>query len=75
MDLKRLHPTENQNEVAAERVELLLERFTQRKNSMPALLSVFGGSYAVVQLQQGLEGHGAQLLVRLRSERRFYADP
>jgi DDE superfamily endonuclease len=36
---------------------------------------VFDAGYDPVQLQQGLKGHDAQLLVRLRLGRRFYADP
>jgi hypothetical protein len=73
LDLRRLHPTENQNEVATERVRSLLERLPQREGSAP--LFVFDAGYDPVQLQQGLEGSGVQLLVRLRSGRRFYADP
>jgi len=75
MDLGRLHPSENQNEVAAGRVRSLCERLDQRKEKKSAPLFVFDAGYDPVQLQQGLEGHGAQLLVRLRSGRRFYADP
>jgi hypothetical protein len=75
MGLRRLRPTENQNKAATERVKLLLERFSQRKNRAAVPLVVFDAGYDPVQLQQGLEGHGGQLLVRLRSRRRFYADP
>ena len=75
MDLRRLHPSENQNEVATERVRSLCERLAQRKESSSAPLFVFDAGYDPVQLQQGLEGSGVQFLVRLRSGRRFYADP
>ncbi len=74
MDLRRLHPSENQNEVAPGQVRSLCEQLDQRKESS-APLFVFDAGYDPVRLQQGLEGHGAQLLVRLRSGRRFYADP
>jgi DDE superfamily endonuclease len=74
MDLRRLHPTENQNELATAQVRSLCERLDQRKEGA-APLFVFDAGYDPVQLQQGLEGSGVQLLVRLRSGRRFYADP
>lgn len=38
-------------------------------------LFVFDAGYDSVKLQQGLDGHRAQMLVRLRSGRCFYADP
>jgi hypothetical protein len=73
MDARRLHPTENQNEVATEQVKSLLERLPQREESAP--LFVFDAGYDPIQLQQSLEKCCAQLLVRLRSGRCFYADP
>src|SRR5215207_1046918 len=74
MDLRRLHPTENQNEVAIWQVRSLCERLDPSKESSVPLF-VFDAGYDPVQLQQGLDGSGVQLLVRLRSGRRFYADP
>lgn len=72
MDLERVHPTENANEVAAEQVKQLLGRLPERND---APLFVFDAGYDPVRLQQRLEGCGAQMLVRLRSGRCFYADP
>ena len=75
VDLRRLHPSENQNKGATGQVRSLCERLARRKESSSAPLFVFDAGYDLVQLQQGLEGSGAQLLVRLRAGRRFYADP
>jgi hypothetical protein len=77
MDLRRVRPTENTNEVAAEQVKgLLLRRSGERDDGgggMP--LFVFDAGYDPMRLQQSLEGCQAQLLVRLRAGRCFYADP
>lgn len=74
MDIKRVRPLENPNEVAAEQVKgLLLRRLPQREEKAP--LFVFDAGYDPVQLQQGLEYCRAQILVRLRAGRCFYADP
>lgn len=72
MDLERVHPSENANEVAAEQVKQLLRRLPERND---APLFVFDAGYDPVRLQQRLEGCGAQMLVRLRSGRCFYTDP
>jgi hypothetical protein len=72
MDLERVHPSENANEVAAEQVKQLLRRLPERND---APLFVLDAGYDPVRLQQRLEGCGAQMLVRLRSGRCFYADP
>lgn len=72
MEARRVHPSENTNEIAAEQVKGLLDRLPEG-DSPP--LFVFDAGYDPVQLQQGLEGCHAQLLVRLRAGRRFYADP
>jgi DDE superfamily endonuclease len=72
MDLERVHPSDNANEVATEQVKQLLRRLPERKD---APLFVFDAGYDPVRLQQRLEGCRAQMLVRLRSGRCFYADP
>jgi hypothetical protein len=72
MDLRRLYPTENQNEIATGQVEFLLERLATN-GAVP--LFVFDAGYDPVQIQQGLGDSRAQLLVRLRAGRCFYADP
>lgn len=71
-DVVRLHPTENTNVIAAEQVKALLGRLPREK-AIP--LFIFDAGYDPVQLQQGLEGCSAQILVRLRAGRCFYADP
>jgi hypothetical protein len=72
VDAARVRPTENANAVAVEQVEALLARASERGDDS---LFVFDAGYDPVQLQRGLEGRGAQILVRLRAGRCFYADP
>ncbi|MDQ3928477.1 MAG: transposase [Chloroflexota bacterium] len=65
MEARRLHPSENTNEIAAEQVKGLLDRLPEGDS---APLFVVDAGYNPVQLQQGLEGCCAQLLlVRLRA--------
>jgi hypothetical protein len=73
MDVMRVQPKQNANEVAAEQVKGLLHRLPEREEEAP--LFVFDAGYDPVQLQQGLEGYRVQILVRLRAGRCFYADP
>jgi|tagenome__1003787_1003787.scaffolds.fasta_scaffold20765864_1 hypothetical protein len=74
MDLRRVRPTENTNEVAAEQVKgLLLGRLGEWDDNVP--LFVFDAGYDPMQLQQSLEGYRVQILVRLRAGRCFYAEP
>jgi hypothetical protein len=73
MEARRVRPSENTNEVAAEQVKGSLDRLPEGDG--PPLF-VFDAGYDPVRLQRGLEGRRAQLLVRLiRAGRRFYADP
>jgi hypothetical protein len=72
MDVRRLSPEANPNEVAAEQVERFVRRLEEQE-SVPLL--VFDAGYDPVGIQQGLDGCRAQLLVRLRAGRCFYADP
>lgn len=72
MDVRRVHPTEDENAVAAEQVRDLVGRIPQEGASP---LFVFDAGYDPVKLQKLLEDHEAQLLVRLHSNRIFYADP
>ncbi len=72
MDVRRVHPCENANAVAVEQIKSLLDR-EPRRDLAP--LFVFDAGYDPVQLSQGLEGTEASILVRLRSDRCFYADP
>ncbi len=72
MDVRRVHPTEHPNAVAVEQVVALLKRLPPSER---APLFVFDAGYDSLQLQQALTAYRADLLVRLRSDRCFYADP
>jgi hypothetical protein len=72
MDVRRVHPVENPNEIAMRQVKRLLGLLPEQ-GGLP--LFVFDAGYDPVQLQQGLEEDYAQMLVRLRAGRCFYADP
>jgi DDE superfamily endonuclease len=73
VDMRRVRPEENANAIAAEQVKALLVRLPPPREAIP--LFVFDAGYDPVQLQRGLEGRPAQILVRLRGGRCFYADP
>ena len=72
LDARRVRPEEDANDVAVEQVKDLLER-SSRRGAPP--LFVFDAGYDPVKLQRGLEGRRAHVLVRLHSNRAFYADP
>ncbi len=75
MDVRRVHPLESPNQIAVRQVKRLLGLLPKREG-LP--LFVFDAGYDPVQLQRGLEGNYvdyAQMLVRLRAGRCFYADP
>ncbi len=72
VDVRRVHPAENPNAVAAEQIASLVGR---GEGAHSAPLFVFDAGYDPVQLTQGLAGVPAAILVRLRSDRCFYADP
>jgi len=72
MDARRVRPEEDANDVAVEQAKDLLERLSRR--GAPPLF-VFDAGYDPVKLQHGLEGQRAHVLVRLHSNRAFYADP
>ncbi len=73
VDVRRVHPCENPNAVAVEQIKSLLDRELHPPDLAP--LFVFDAGYDPMQLSQGLEGTQAPILVRLRSDRCFYADP
>jgi hypothetical protein len=73
VDVERLRPTQDANEVAAEQVRALLRRSREEEGAAP--LFVFDAGYDPAKVQQGLEGCSVQILVRLRAGRRFYAGP
>jgi DDE superfamily endonuclease len=72
VDVERLRPEEDANEVAAGQVGALLGRLEE---GGPVPLFVFDAGYDPVKVQRGLEGSACQILVRLRAGRRFYGDP
>ncbi len=74
VDVERVRPTEDANEVATEQVKAFLCR-SPEEEERAAPLFVFDAGYDPVKVQQGLEGWPCQILVRLRAGRRFYADP
>lgn len=78
MDVERLRPAQDANEVAAKQVKAfvrLLAEDKEEQEKRAAPLFVFDAGYDPVKLQQGLEVCPCQILVRLRAGRRFYGDP
>ena len=72
VDVRRVRPAQDANEVATEQVKALLDRLGKGR-TVP--LFVFDAGYDPVKVQQGLEGSPCQILLRLRAGRRFYDDP
>ncbi len=75
VDVRRVHPTDDSdvNAVAAEQIKALVRR--RPDPNPPAPLFVFDAGYDPVKLAVGLGDTRAAILVRLRSDRCFYADP
>jgi hypothetical protein len=78
VDVRRLAPDDNINLVAAGQIRGLLDRLpgaatttVQAHQQLP--LVVFDGGFDPVQLQVQLAGAPVQVLVRIRSDRNFYA--
>jgi len=74
VDVERVRPAKDANEVAAEQVKAFLRRSPEEEGDA-APLFVFDAGYDPVKVQRGLERSRCQILVRLRAGRRFYADP
>jgi hypothetical protein len=72
LDVQRVHPRQNINTVAIEQITALVSR-SPADGTTP--LFVFDAGYDAVQLTQGLEKVSVAVLVRLRGDRCFYADP
>ncbi len=72
VDARRLHPLEDTDRTAAGQIRALLARLPASK-ALP--LFVFDGGYDSAQLTLDLADAPAAVLVRLRSDRCFYADP
>jgi hypothetical protein len=72
LDVRRVRPAENANAVAVEQIKRLVEG---RPTGGAPPLFVFDAGYDSVQLTQGVTEAPVAILVRLRSDRCFYADP
>jgi DDE superfamily endonuclease len=72
VDAARLHPLEDTDQQAAGQIRALLERLPA---GGPVPWFVFDGGYDSAQLTLDLADVPAAVLVRLRSDRCFYADP
>jgi Transposase DDE domain len=72
VDARRVRPAENTDEIAAEQVRTLVQRLPE-PGTEP--IFVFDAGYDPVRLQRALEGCSVQILVRLHSNRVFYAQP
>ncbi|HEY7606968.1 MAG TPA: NF041680 family putative transposase [Actinomycetes bacterium] len=72
VDARRLHPLEDTDQTAAAQIRALLQRLPASQ-ALP--LFVFDGGYDSAQLTLDLADAPAAVLVRLRSDRCFYADP
>jgi hypothetical protein len=72
LDVQRVHPRQDANAVAIEQIRRLCQRLPA---DGPAPLFVFDAGYDPVPLTLGLADARAAVLVRLRSDRCFYADP
>src|SRR5215204_719128 len=72
LDARRVHPTQNANRIALDQITDLLSHLP-RGGTSP--LFVFDAGYNSAQLTQGLGEMPASVLVRLRADRCFYADP
>jgi hypothetical protein len=76
VDARRLHPTEDAGQVAASQLRALLARLPAGEHATEQVpLLVFDAGYDSAQLTLDLADTGAAILVRLRSDRCFYADP
>ena len=72
VDARRLHPLDDTDQTAAAQVRALLRRLPA---AGPIPLVVFDGGYDSAQLSLDLAEAPVVVLVRLRSDRCFYADP
>jgi DDE superfamily endonuclease len=72
VDAQRLHPLDDTDQTAAAQIRALLARLPAGE---PVPWSVFDGGYDSAQLTLDLAEVPVAVLVRLRSDRCFYADP
>jgi hypothetical protein len=73
LDVRRVHPTQDANRVAVEQIKAFVARRPPAEGTVP--LFVFDAGYDPVELAMGLTEAPVAILVRLRSDRCFYADP
>lgn len=71
-DATRLAVADNPHQVAADQITALLARLGE---PTPAPLFAFDGGYDPVQLTVGLPGTPAQIVVRIKSDRKFFGRP
>jgi hypothetical protein len=72
LDVRRVHPTENAHTVAVAQIMALMAK---RLASETTPLFVFDAGYDSARLTQALAETPVAILVRLRADRCFYADP
>jgi hypothetical protein len=72
LDVRRVHPSENAHTVAVEQITTLI---APRPLSAVTPRFVFDAGYDSAHLTQALAGIPVAILVRLRANRCFYADP
>jgi hypothetical protein len=72
LDARRVLVGENQNVVAVEQIRQVLPRLGPLS---VAALFAFDGGYDPVQLSVELAGTGAQIVVRVRNDRKYFARP
>lgn len=72
VDVRRIHPHEDAVAVTVDQINQLLGRLPAA-GSVP--LFVFDAGYDPIALTEQLAGAAAQILVRIRDDRVFYADP
>jgi hypothetical protein len=75
VDVRRLHPLEDTDQTAAGQIRALLGRLDADVAGGRIPLFVFDGGYDSAQLSLDLADLRVAVLVRLRSDRCFYADP
>jgi DDE superfamily endonuclease len=72
LDVRRVHPSENAHTVAVAQIMALI---VLRRRSAATPLFVFDAGYDSAHLTQALAEIPVAILVRLRADRCFYADP
>ena len=72
VDARRVKPAEDTDEAGAEQIRALMGQLPEPE-TVP--IFVFDAGYDLVKLQRTLEGCPARILVRLHSNRVFYAEP